>query len=96
MITAGAALATFGGVLTALGGASAGAGQGGGASASSASPGFSDPNENIVDVTENERNRGTVTVNIQGNVLDSRESGLRIVELINESFNKDGARLVTA
>jgi hypothetical protein len=35
-------------------------------------------------------------VNIQGDVLDSRETGLRIVEILQDAFDTDGARVVTA
>ncbi|MEO6078068.1 MAG: hypothetical protein ABIP54_04740, partial [Candidatus Andersenbacteria bacterium] len=36
-----------------------------------------------------------INVNIGGNVLDTRESGLRIVEIINEAISANGVRLLT-
>lgn len=38
-----------------------------------------------------EKSQSRLVVNIQGDVLDSRESGLRIVELINDAFDTQGA-----
>jgi len=40
-----------------------------------------------------EKKKSQITVNVQGDVLDSRESGLRIVELINDAFDTQGARV---
>jgi hypothetical protein len=92
MIAAGAALATLGGVLTAVGGASpitGGAAGGIGSGGSITSPDAVDVSESI----DKERQQ-RVVVNIQGDVLDSRESSLRIVDLINEAVNTQGAVLM--
>lgn len=96
-IAAGLALIAVGGLLKGLSGggispASSGAataGGGGGYIPTEASS--VNPSESVKSETGPK-----VTVNIQGDVLDSRESGLRIVELINDAFNSQGAKVVTA
>lgn len=95
LIKAGAALAVFGGTM----GAVAGGGVGGGSS--TASSGYTvEPGGNIDrysndETQEEEERRATqaITVNIQGNVLDGDESGLRIVEMINKSIKEQGVSL---
>lgn len=42
---------------------------------------------------EKQEPKTTVQVNIHGSVYDSQETGLRIVELMNEAINKNGARV---
>lgn len=50
-----------------------------------------------IDETEAGDQRETrVDINIEGNVFDSAETGLRIVDIINNSFDASGSRLVTA
>lgn len=93
LIAAGAALATFGGVLSSL---SAGPtpstsvpdSGGGGFSGGSLGfdQGFTAPNED-----EQVQQGPNINVTIEGNVLDSNESGLRILELINSAFETEGA-----
>lgn len=95
LIAAGAALATFGGVLKSLGGGGGGLGAGASAGVSpsaglggapSAGSGFdlaSQPEPNTEPNT-------AVNVTIQGDVLDSEESGTRIVGLLNDAFEKQG------
>lgn len=52
----------------------------------------------VTDVDEadevEQRDQTKVALNIQGDVLDSRETGLRIVEILNESFDSRGTVLV--
>lgn len=91
MIAAGSALAAFGGVLSALG-PSASPTAGGAAGAS----GQLQQQPSLVadeDALLNQADQQRVTVNIQGDVLDSRESGLRIVELIQDAFDTQGAQV---
>jgi len=91
MITAGAALATFGGLLKGLSGGKSqssggGADTGGGIAATpSTSTDLTQPQ----DLQRAEATTG-VSVVIQGDVLDSDESGSRIVSLINQAFDKKG------
>lgn len=97
MIVAGGALSVLGGVLQALGG-----GSGGAPSAASSGVGASQPlgetdtssfmNEMTQDQERISPNAG-VQVVIQGNVLDRRETGLAIAEIINETFNTNGVTI---
>jgi hypothetical protein len=94
-IAAGAALVVAGGALKAMAGASLssaaspGAAGFSGSSSSSSSPSMSAPQ--IASETP-----AGIILNIHGDVLDSQESGLRIVNLINSAFQNQGAVLVTA
>lgn len=93
LIAAGAALAAFGGILSAVGGGNEGAKQGteggilGGVTA--------EPSEITDTAPEDIEQRGgpEIRVNVQGNVFDARETGLRIVEVINEAFDQQGLTL---
>lgn len=89
MITAGAALATFGGVLKGLsGGKSQTSAQSDGGGIAS-TPSTSTDLTPTQDLQRAEATTG-VSVVIQGDVLDSDESGSRIVNLINSAFDKKG------
>lgn len=92
LIAAGAALAAFGGVLSAVSGGSGG-------SASAPGPGQSNFDPSTANIDEstavNDKAQQRVVVNIQGDVLDSRETSLRIVDLINSAVNDQGA-VITA
>ena len=93
MITAGAALAAFGGALTAFAGQSAG--PGGGGAGGGAGGGVSSVDTPALAAPELDRNRKTeVAVNIQGNVLDRRETGLEIASVLQEFFDKQDGVLV--
>jgi len=87
LIGAGAALATFGGVLTALGpggGEVAGGGAGAVTQPSPVEPVTpDDPEEQVV---EQQGPSTSVSLNIQGNVLDRRETGLELAEVLRETF----------
>ena len=89
LIKVGASMAALGGALTALsgGGASVGGGEfgaGGVGSIDSGSQFLTDQEE------EREAPATTVGVTINGDVLDSEESGLRILNLLNDAFDKEG------
>lgn len=91
LIAAGAALATFGGVLKAM------SGGGGGAPATSGGgsvPGSVASNEMLAPMQtigeEPRRPDTNVQVVINGDVLDSDETGTRIINLINSAFDKQG------
>ena len=95
LIGVGAGLSVLGGALMALGDAtsssgsgapsasSAGGGAGGGGG--TGAPVASDP------AAQAQQQKSQVTVNIQGSVFDTQETGLRIVELVNGAFNTQGA-----
>lgn len=91
-IAAGAALVVLGGALKAIG--NGGASAAGAAGSPIASTPAQPANDFSPDSLAGQSSR--VTINIQGDVLDSRDTGLRIVELIQDAFDTDGARVVTA
>lgn len=86
LIAKGAALATFGGAISAFAGGGAG---GGGASGSNnpASSSFQPENDLRTNSVTDERlePETRVSINIQGDVLDSDESSLRIVQLLQNA-----------
>jgi hypothetical protein len=93
MIAGGAALAVLGGVLQALGGGGAGGGVGATQAGTVAGGGQTvglDPNDQMAQQDERNAPQTGVTVNIQGNVLDRRQTGLEIAEILNEAFDTDG------
>jgi hypothetical protein len=94
-IAAGMALTVLGGALQASGGGSTGnasspstAGGGGVATTDNVTTEFTKPEA----LTRNEPTT-QVAVNINGDVLDSEESGLRIVDLLNKAFDKTGVQV---
>jgi hypothetical protein len=99
-VAAGAALIAIGGALKAFagqvggeGGASFGAQTSGAAGGGTAA--FGQDDETLAFSEQEERQtQSTVNVNVQGDVLDSDETGLRIVELINQGLERDGAIVV--
>lgn len=102
MIAAGIGLSILGGVLQALGGgggaaAPASSGVGGGIGASQ--PISMMDSESFMNEMTDDRERQTpntgVQVIVQGNILDRRETGLAIAEIINESFYTNGT-IITA
>jgi hypothetical protein len=89
LIAAGAALAAFGGVLSSVGG-----GEGGGVAGGGLSPGA---DTLTTSPPENENKKQTqVVVNVHGNILDRRETGLEIANILNETFATNDGRLVQA
>lgn len=93
MILAGGALATLGGVLQALGSGgetpAAGGSSGGGTVGMGGTSGGS-----MFDVETPDSERAApqtgVQVVVQGNVFDSKETGLQIANILNESFDTNG------
>jgi hypothetical protein len=92
-IAAGLALIALGGALKAIGGgglANAATGNAGGA----ASAPTTQPTDNISpDNLVGQSSR--VTINIQGDWFNTRDSGLRIIELLQDVYDTDGASVVT-
>ncbi len=88
LIAAGAALATFGGALGAIagGGGAAATGVGGGTAVSGGITDDIEEDEAIAEAPDSTQ----VNVVVQGDVLDSEESGLRIANILNEAFDKQG------
>lgn len=92
MIAAGAALAAFGGAISALtsggGGATASAGGGvGGGSLSGDGTGAALP------AAQAEKPQTKIEVNIAGSIFDTVETGSRIVNLINDAFDQNGVQV---
>ena len=89
LIGAGAALATFGGALGAVAGGGAASG-GGGVASPTIGPAPVNDNPIIDQQIERQEPETRVAVNIQGDVLDSDESGIRIVNILNQAFDQQG------
>ena len=94
LIAAGAALAVFGGILSASGGAGPKDVSGGGGTAGGGIGSIQDNspiNEPIpFEDTVAQTPKTEVSVNIQGNVLDRRETGLEIAKILEEQFSDQG------
>lgn len=88
-MAAGVGLITLGGFLKAVGGS----GAGGGVASSSGGGGVGGSLTQSPDVGQ-QKPATTVTVNVQGNVLDRRETGLALVETLNEYFNTNDGRII--
>lgn len=95
LIAAGAALAAFGGVMSAVfadsGGASAGGGVGGGTLQNNL---FASDIVGTEAQPAQQEAKTQVNVTVEGNVFDSAESGMKIVDAIRDSIEKDGVVLV--
>jgi hypothetical protein len=87
-IAGGLALIAFGGVLKAYAG---GGGLGGVASGAGGAGFVGNPAAPDVDTDSIESDRARIAVNIQGSVFDTKDTGLRIVEIINDAFDTQGA-----
>lgn len=96
LIAAGAGVSVVGGVLQALGGGGSGTGA---ASASTSGANYSVTDSNSFDNQdmfqppedrEREKARTGVTINVQGNILDRRETGLELAEILNSAFDTNG------
>lgn len=92
----GGALVALGAILKALAGAGnteIGGGAGGGGLAGGFTPAGSEP---VTQGFLQQRSNLTgVTVNVSGNVLDRRQTGLELAEVIQEHFNNNGQVLAT-
>jgi hypothetical protein len=92
-IAAGIGLIAIGGILKAF--ASSGGPQGGGggvASSPSNAGGAITENPSL----EDKKAQTSVIVNVQGNILDRKEAGLELIEIMNEHFSANDGRLVRA
>jgi hypothetical protein len=101
LILAGGALATLGGALKAVGGGGGGttaatpsstvtAGSASSYTGGGGVAGGETPGENVEMFAPERENKAGVTVNIQGSVLDRRETGLAIAEVLNEYGDTNG------
>lgn len=94
-IAAGAGLIALGTILKSLGeGPGLGvAGEGAGGFGGSPVPGVSETG--IAEEEERQAPGTAVTVNVEGNVFDTEETGLRLVDAINDAFDKSGVTVRT-
>lgn len=91
LIGVGAAMSALGGALTAIGGGGQGVGAVG---INTNGGGVGSFNNDFTEQAEERENRPPeVSLTIQGNVFDSKESGLQIVKILNEAFESQGAVL---
>ena len=99
-IAAGLGLMALGGVLKALSGGGSESGSSSAAGSSSTdSTGGTTIGQDLLseDTTETQAEAGPrVTLNVHGDVLDSEESGSRLVAILNEAFEMKGETLITA
>jgi len=96
LIATGSAMTVAGSAMQAIGGSGGGGSSvstsvpsGGGGSIGGAPADALSPADNL-----SRENQQRVVVNVQGDVLDSKESGMRIVDLLNEAFNSQGSRVI--
>ncbi len=98
-IMMGIALIAFGALLKSMGGgggASAGASAGGGSSGGSSTGSAADVSGEDVSQLEPQKPQTNITVAVQGNILDRRQTGLEIAEVIQETFGTNGINYTTA
>jgi hypothetical protein len=98
LIAVGVGLSILGGALKAMsgggGGATGGTGGSGGESGGGVSGGPGGGGYENNQLAQEEKKPSTnVQVVVQGNVLDRKETGLALVEILNESFSSDGTVL---
>ncbi len=93
-IAAGAALIAIGTVMKSLSGGAGDLGSQG--SANGSAPGIDSGHNSTAPQTLEREKAGTqVTVNVQGSILDRRETGLAIAEIIADSFDLNGTKIIT-
>lgn len=95
LIAAGAAMSVLGGVMSAVGGGPkpiAGSSEGGGVAGGIGGT-FGQPSSTDLVQSEKAKPGTNIEVNIAGDVLDSDETGIRIVDIINKAFDKQGVTI---
>lgn len=103
-IAAGIGMIVAGGALKAIGGNISASNKGSSATGGIGAPSGSVPTVGVGELGTlgqiGERDRGqsgaTVQVTVQGNVFNQKEAGLEIAKIIQDSFDLDGVRTVTA
>ena len=94
-IAAGLALIALGGLLKSFGGTGLSA-QGAGASTPDTGGGFAPTSPVLEDQPANARRQTEVNINIEGNILDRRDSGLEIARVLQEYFDTNNGVLVNS
>jgi hypothetical protein len=99
-IMMGVALVAFGMLLKSFGGGGASVGVGGGAGGGGGGGGYAggsaDMTEDEVTKLEPRKPETNIVVQVQGNILDRRQTGLEIAEVIQETFGTNGINYTTA
>ena len=96
LFIAGAALIAIGGALKAISNAGATGPAGTGSQASAAGGVAAEPTSVSQEPVGPQGQKTSVTINVEGNILDRRESGLAIAEIIQEHFDNSSGVLVTS
>jgi tape measure domain-containing protein len=90
-IAAGAGLVALGTILKSFSGEGGGAGGGVAAGGGAVVGGGVATDETITEQVEEREPTQSVVVNIEGSIYDSEETGSRIVNLINDNFEREGS-----
>lgn len=96
LVAAGAGLVILGGILKGIsggaGGSSSSASSGGGVASGggSGSPAQIDRGQDMVTKQERGEVGTNVAINVEGNILDRKETGLALAEILNETFQSSG------
>lgn len=96
LVSIGGAMAIAGGALGAIASGGSAKTAGGGVTSGAGGGIAATPDANISTPSMMEEKQSRLTVNIQGNVFDTKETGLRIVEIMQDAFDTSGAKVVTA
>jgi len=98
-IAAGVGLIALGGFLKSFGPGLSGVGTGGSGAAFGPAEVLTRPNDDILEEQrdeEREKQDARVTVNIQGSVFDTKETGTQIAKILSDSFGSRGVVLTDA
>lgn len=95
LIAAGAALAAFGGILSAAGGGSASASPAAGTSTAGGGIAI-EPTTLAPEQTQPTQPGTIVNLNVEGSIMDTPETGLRLAQILSDSFQNQGTTLVQA
>ncbi len=96
LIAAGAAMVTFGSALSALsGGGGGGAPTGAGGGVAAAPTGGAAAEESTIAAQQEEREEPEtrIALTVNGDVFDSQDTGIRISEILSETFNSNGIQI---
>ena len=97
-IAAGVGLIALGGFLKSFGPGLAGAGTGGAGGAFGPAETLTRPNDELLEDEKEERKKqdSRVTLNVQGSIFDTKETGTQIAKILSDSFGSQGVVLTDA
>lgn len=95
-VAAGVALVALGSIMKNIGGGSSGlqGGTAGPLGGGVAAPGVADTSTVVEETEEREAPEQRVQLVVQGDILDSQDTGRRLVSLLNENFKSEGSTIV--